>query len=412
MDAARGSLCESGVYSSNVCATVWGKVEGLLRSGRRAVLVLVLLLAAACFVPREVALISGALAVLAGCVHGGVRSGLAFAATMAAQAGIFGLVRYDRPPGTFLGDAVLFAAVAIVFGSLVDTTRSRAGLSVEEHGGQQAYDALVNLMQEGMVLVDLKENILFANKAFAQMLGYAPDELVGKNLGELTSPEQYRVYREKTKQRKKGRSDRYESKMFRKDGEAVDVLVSATPFVASDGTVKGTIGVFWDITDRKKEEEQLKYLSMHDGLTGVYNRAHFEHEMRRLDAERYLPVSMIICDVDSLKKVNDVHGHAAGDTVLKRTAEIVKGAVRASDIVARIGGDEFAVLLPNTSANAAKAIRERIRQHAAAASDLLTGLSLGAATRETMDMSMAELFKGADDAMYGAKPKPTRVCAT
>ncbi len=391
---------------------MWGKVEGLLRSGRRAVLVLVLLLTAACFVPREVALISGALAVLAGCIHGGVRSGLAFAATMAAQAGIFGLVRYDRLPGTFLGDAVLFAVVAIVFGSLVDTTRSRAGLSVEEHGGQQAYDALVNLMQEGMVLVDLKENILFANKAFAEMLGYAPDELVGKNLGELTSPEQYRVYREKTKQRKKGRSDRYESKMFRKDGEVVDVLVSATPFVASDGTVKGTIGVFWDITDRKKEEERLKYLSMHDGLTGVYNRAHFEHEMRRLDAECYLPVSMIICDVDNLKKVNDVYGHAAGDAVLKRTAEILKGAVRASDIVARIGGDEFAVLLPNTSANAAKAIRERIRQHAAAASDLLTSLSLGAATRETMDMSMAELFKGADDAMYGAKPKPTRVCAT
>ncbi|MEW6106355.1 MAG: hypothetical protein AB1563_08345, partial [Bacillota bacterium] len=109
MGAARGSLCESGVYSSNVCATVWGKVEGLLRSGRRAMLVLVLLLAAACFVPREVALISGALAVLAGCIHGGVRSGLAFAATMAAQAGIFGLVRYDRLPGTFLGDAVLFA---------------------------------------------------------------------------------------------------------------------------------------------------------------------------------------------------------------------------------------------------------------------------------------------------------------
>ncbi|MBC7294155.1 MAG: hypothetical protein H5T84_08680, partial [Thermoleophilia bacterium] len=119
-------------------------------------LVLILLLAAACFVPREGALVAGALAVLAGCVHGGVRSGLVFAAAVTAGAGVCGLLRYDRLPGTFLGDAVLFAVVAIVFGSLVDTTRSRAGLSVEEREGQQAYEALVNLMQEGMVLVDLE----------------------------------------------------------------------------------------------------------------------------------------------------------------------------------------------------------------------------------------------------------------
>lgn len=413
MGAARGLACGSRADpSGEVSASMWRRVEGLLRGRRQAVLVLAVMLAAACFVPREVALASGVLAVLVGCIHGGVRSGLAFAATMAAQAGIFGLARFDELPGTFPGDAALFAVVAVVFGSLVDATRSRAAQGVEGGEEQQAYEALVNLMQEGMVLVDLKENIVFANNAFAQMLGYTGEELVGRNLSELTSPEQFRVYREKTKWRKKGRSDRYESKMFRKDGEVLDVLVSATPFVASDGAVKGTIGVFWDITDRKKEEEQLKYLSMHDGLTGVYNRAHFEREMRRLDAERYLPVSMIICDVDDLKGVNDAHGHAAGDTVLKRAAEIVKGAVRASDIVARIGGDEFAVLLPNTNANAAKAIRERIRQHAAAASDLLSSFSLGVATRETMDMSMTQLFKGADDAMYSAKPRSTHACAT
>ncbi|MCR4401354.1 MAG: diguanylate cyclase [Firmicutes bacterium] len=370
------------------------------------------MLATACLLPHELAFGLSVLAVLVGCVHGGVRGGLAFAGVAAARAGAFGIIRLHELPATFLVEAALLGLVATAFGSLVDVAGGRTTQRVGDADERHAYEALVNLMQEGMVLVDLKENILFANNAFAQMLGYDSGDLVGRSLSELTSPEQFRVYREKTKWRKKGRSDRYESKMFRKNGEIVDVLVSATPFVASDGTVKGTIGVFWDITDRKREEEQLKYLSMHDGLTGVYNRSHFEREMRRLDAERYLPVSMIVCDVDDLKGVNDAHGHSAGDALLKRAAEIVRGAVRSSDIVARIGGDEFAVLLPNTSANAAKAIRERIRQHAAMAADLLSSFSLGVATRETMDVSMAQLFKSADDAMYSAKPRSTHAWAT
>ncbi|MGE5594020.1 MAG: diguanylate cyclase [Betaproteobacteria bacterium] len=399
--------------AARVWYSVWHRVETALRSRVLAAIALMALVTVACIAGREASLVLSATAVLVGCIHGGTRSGFLFAAFAAVAAWGCGLLRHTWLPGTFLRDAALFAVVAIMFGSFVDTVRSRAVPGVGERQAQEAYEALVNLMQEGMVLVDLNENIVFANNAFAQMLGYTAEELVGRNLSEFTSPEEYRVYREKTKWRKKGRSDRYESKMFRKDGEVLDVLVSGTPFVGSDGAVKGTIGVFWDITDRKKEEEKLKYLSMHDGLTGVYNRACFEHEMKRLDAERYLPVSMIICDVDNLKQVNDTHGHAAGDTVLRRTAEIVKGAVRASDIVARIGGDEFAVLLPNTGSNAAKAIRERIRQHAAAAAaDLLTGLSLGAATRETMETSMAELFKNADDAMYSAKPSHARACAT
>lgn len=412
MGTARGLLRESRIFSSDVSGIVWRSLDCLLQRRGGAAIVLVLLLTVACSVPGRAALVAGSLAVLAGCVRGGARSGLAFAAITVVAAGACGVVRYGALPGGLLLDALVLVSFATVFGSLVDSTRSRVALPVEEPEGRQAYDALVNLMQEGMVLVDLKENIVFVNSAFAHMLGYASDELVGRNLAELTSPDQYRVYREKTKQRKKGRSDRYESKMFRKDGEVVDVLVSATPFVASDGTVKGTIGVFWDITDRKKEEEELKYLSTHDGLTGVYNRAHFEHEMKRLDAEHYLPVSMIMCDVDNLKQVNDAHGHAAGDHTLKRAGEIVRSAVRASDIVARIGGDEFAVLLPYTNANAARAIRERIRQRAALASDLLTSLSLGAATRDSMNMSMAQLFKGADDAMYVEKPKSTRAYAT
>lgn len=398
--------------AARVWCGVWHRVEMALRSPVLAAVTSAALVTAACIAGREASLVLSLTAVLVGCVHGGVRGGLVFAVLTAAASGGCALARDTWQASAFLWDTALFAVGALVFGSLVDAAHGRAVPGGEEYQAQGAYEALVNLMQEGMVLVDLNESILFANNAFAQMLGYTAEELIGKNLSEFTSPEEYRVYREKTKWRKKGRSDRYESKMIRKDGEVVDVLVSGTPFVGSDGAVKGTIGVFWDITDRKKEEEKLKYLSMHDGLTGVYNRACFEHEMRRLDAERYLPVSMIICDVDNLKQVNDMHGHAAGDAVLRRAAEIVKGAVRASDIVARIGGDEFAVLLPNTGSNAAKAIRERIRQHAAGAADLLTGLSLGAATRETMEMSMSELFKSADDAMYSAKPSRARACAT
>jgi diguanylate cyclase (GGDEF)-like protein len=163
-----------------------------------------------------------------------------------------------------------------------------------------------------------------------------------------------------------------------------------------------------DISESRQAEEALTYLSTHDKLTGLYNRAFFEEEMARLERGREFPVSFVIADVDHLKITNDRDGHAAGDALLKRAAQVMTAAFRTEDVIARIGGDEFAVLLPNTSAAAAEITLNRVR-HAIEQDNSLhikpkLSLSLGASTAEIKD-SFIEVLKLADANMYHDKRK-------
>ncbi|NCC62793.1 MAG: diguanylate cyclase, partial [Verrucomicrobiae bacterium] len=117
-----------------------------------------------------------------------------------------------------------------------------------------------------------------------------------------------------------------------------------------------------DITDRKAAENELLYLSYHDHLTGLYNRRYFEQELKNLDTPENLPLSIIMFDVNGLKLVNDSFGHDLGDVLLKKSAEAIKKACREDDIAARIGGDEFVILLPRTTAAEAAQISNHIKE--------------------------------------------------
>jgi len=166
-----------------------------------------------------------------------------------------------------------------------------------------------------------------------------------------------------------------------------------------------------DITKRKRTEEKMRYLSFHDALTGLYNRAYFEEELRRLKASRQYPITIIACDLDNLKTINDQFGHEAGDRAIKAAAKILgAGTFRKEDVVARTGGDEFMIILPSMDINKKPIIKERIengiaKHNSSTVDDGLyrpISISIGCAVVQQGE-SLDEGYKIADAAMYIVK---------
>ena len=133
------------------------------------------------------------------------------------------------------------------------------------------------------------------------------------------------------------------------------------PLRDRSGHVVGIVGIGRDITERKQLEDKLSYLSTHDVLTGLYNRAFFEEALTKLERSDRYPVSVMIIDIDKMKYTNDTQGHAAGDELLRRTAAVLGLPFGKDDVIARFGGDEFAVLLPQTDERAAALALDRLR---------------------------------------------------
>jgi diguanylate cyclase (GGDEF)-like protein len=159
-----------------------------------------------------------------------------------------------------------------------------------------------------------------------------------------------------------------------------------------------------DITERKLAQERLEFISLHDLMTGVYNRAFFEEELARFEKSRNYPISILVADMDNLKRINDVHGHAAGDLALQQMASVIKGCFREDDVIARIGGDEFAVLLPGVKEECALKSIDRIQAAVEENNqdldpDAAIAISIGTATAEQGD-GLVECLEKADEAMY------------
>lgn len=162
-----------------------------------------------------------------------------------------------------------------------------------------------------------------------------------------------------------------------------------------------------DITERKAAEDKIYKMSMFDVLTDLYNRNYFENEMKRFKDEQITNAAIVICDVDGLKLVNDSLGHAKGDEYLKIVAEILKACFRENDIIARIGGDEFAVLLRDTSDEEIYLSNNKIKEHLDKINSqdrlIPISVSVGFAVLNEKNKDLQEVFKEADDFMYREK---------
>ena len=159
--------------------------------------------------------------------------------------------------------------------------------------------------------------------------------------------------------------------------------------------------------ERKRTEERIKHLSFHDSLTGLYNRAYFEEELKRMNNPRYHPLSIISLDINGLKVINDTFGHDQGDKLLQHLTSLLTSISRKGDIIARVGGDEFAILLPSTSSQVALDFCQRIRKVCLKddiePAYLKVNLALGHVTQEGEYKDINTLLKEVDQNMYRDK---------
>ncbi len=195
--------------------------------------------------------------------------------------------------------------------------------------------------------------------------------------------------------------------LISKDGRRIPVEDSAAPIRSEDGIVTGVVIVFRDFTEKKEKIDEIEYLSYHDYLTGLYNRRYMEDSINRLDTQRNIPFTIISIDVNGLKLTNDAFGHKMGDRLLTSVADMLKRVCRDDDIIGRMGGDEFMILLPKTDEVEALRIKNRLEDSAKniKMDSVIVSLASGFSTKNTSNMDITKVQTIADNNMYKDKLK-------
>ncbi|HET9443367.1 MAG TPA: PAS domain S-box protein [Acidimicrobiales bacterium] len=309
----------------------------------------------------------------------------------------------------------------LISSAIRDVTERRRAEQDASH-----FRAVVESSHDAIIGKDLQGVVTSWNTAAERLYGFSRSEVVGRSVSVLLPPGHEDDLEDVLRRVRLGeRVDDYETVRARKDGTQVDVSLTVSPIRGSDGAVIGASTIARDITARLRYQAQLRFLAEHDPLTGTWNRRRFEREVGEQigRARRYGESAVVLMiDLDAFKEINDTFDHRTGDRALKAVAAALKRRLRDNDIVARVGGDEFAVLLPYTDAEQGEAIAADLRRLIgeclveAGSTRLRLSVSIGAVHIDRHTVSDEAVLTEADRAMYRDKrrrrPGPPELSAT
>jgi diguanylate cyclase (GGDEF)-like protein/PAS domain S-box-containing protein len=273
---------------------------------------------------------------------------------------------------------------------------------------------VLDLLPDAVCVVDGDGRFLFASASFERIFGYAPAEVIGRPIFELVHPDDRAETVRQAEQVMRGEVQRhFRNRYIHKDGHSIDIQWSAQ-WLPGLGV---RIGVAREVTELRRIELELEHRASHDPLTGLPNRHRLQHELQRAianAADGDGGLALLYVDLDGFKAVNDRGGHEAGDRILQEVAERLQQGLRRGDLVARVGGDEFVVLLPGCNdEGAARAIVRELRARlqapcVSAGEPVHVDASIGIACFPADGDDPESLLAHADRAMYAARRQAPR----
>lgn len=314
--------------------------------------------------------------------------------------------------------SILFYTIVVInlsepytsmFKSLVKERDEQEKLKHIANSNQERLERSQELAKVGSWELFIKEKVIWASPQAFEIYGLETTEKLLIDLVKIQKmvDKEYRQFMDKALIDLISKDIPYDIEFSITDGKGNKKYINSRASLErnEEGKPYKVLGAIQDITKLKEREKELIFINYHDYLTKLYNRRYFEAELKRLDVKRNLPISLIMGDLNGLKLINDSFGHSKGDELLIKVASVIKNTLRDDEIIARIGGDEFVVLLTNTSKSSADNIVSRINDNLSLekVGNISLSVSFGTATKTDIKQDINKILKESEDAMYRSK---------